>query len=463
MENIKQTSNTKKWGVRHTQMGLMFCCMSIGYALRTNMAVAIVAMTDKQHANKDFSVFDWNEKTKSVILSSFFWGYFVTQVFAGHMGQKYGAKLLLAGAIGINGVMTLATPAVALHGGYVAVIASRVLQGMAQGFLYPSMNVLLSKWAPLSEKSRMFSFVFSGIQFGSIVILSISGFLVESVGGWPSIFYVSGAITLMWVCVWCIYGCSSPSEHKTISDAEKEYITSSLSNTACTKIPTPWRKICTSLPVWAILIAHLAENWGFWILVMDMPSYVRFVLKFDIKSNGFLSALPYLTTWMTMLVFSWISDCISKKNCISNTVQRKMWNSISHWGGALALFSLYMFDTSVTGAMFLLTAALTLNSGVFTGFLSNHLDLAPNFAGTLMGITNSLANLTAIAGSLLVGFIVTESSNKDQWGIVFLISAIVFFAGNLFYIVFGTAKTQSWNYTSENQKEEKTEEDNAIL
>lgn len=54
-------------------------------------------------------------------------------------------------------------------------------------------------------------------------------------------------------------------------------------------------------------------------------------------------------------------------------------------------------------------------------------------------------------------------SNKDQWGIVFLISAIVFFAGNLFYIVFGTAKTQSWNYTSENQKEEKTEEDNAIL
>ena len=86
-----------------------------------------------------------------------------------------------------------------------------------------------------------------------------------------------------------------------------------------------------------------------------------------------------------------------------------MWNSLAHWGGALALVSLYAFDTSTTGAIVLLTVALGLNSGVFTGFLTNHIDLAPNFAGTLLGITNSLANITSIMGSLLVGFIVTDN------------------------------------------------------
>lgn len=94
---------------------------------------------------------------------------------------------------------------------------------------------------------------------------------------------------------------------------------------------------------------------------------------------------------------------------MSKTSQRKMWNSIAHWGGALALLSLYLFDTSVTEAVILLTAALALNSGVFTGFLTNHLDLAPNFAGTLLGITNSIASLTSVMGPLLVGFMVTDS------------------------------------------------------
>lgn len=113
--------------------------------------------------------------------------------------------------------------------------------------------------------------------------------------------------------------------------------------------------------------------------------------------------------WLMIIAFSWISDYTNKHKLMSNTNQRKMWNSIAHWGGALALLSLYLFDTSVTGAMFLLSAALGLNSGVYTGFLTNHMDLAPNFAGTLMGITNSISNVTSILGPLLVGFIVTDS------------------------------------------------------
>lgn len=119
--------------------------------------------------------------------------------------------------------------------------------------------------------------------------------------------------------------------------------------------------------------------------------------------------MPYLIMWILIIIFSWISDFINRHNLMSNTNQRKMWNSIAHWGGALALVSLYLFDTSITGALLLLTAALSLNSGVYTGFFTNHMDLAPNFAGTLLGITNSVSNITSILGPLLVGFIVTDN------------------------------------------------------
>lgn len=119
--------------------------------------------------------------------------------------------------------------------------------------------------------------------------------------------------------------------------------------------------------------------------------------------------MPYLIMWILIIAFSWISDYIRTHGLITDTNQRKIWNTLAHWGGALALVSLYLFDTSTTGAVVLLTAALGLNSGVMTGFLTNHLDLAPNFAGTLLGITNSIANITSILGPLLVGFVVTDN------------------------------------------------------
>lgn len=39
---------------------------------------------------------------------------------------------------------------------------------------------------------------------------------------------------------------------------------------------------------------------------------------------------------------------------------------------------------------------ITSIGGMFCGFLSNHIDIAPNYAGTLMAITNTVATLPGI-------------------------------------------------------------------
>jgi len=51
------------------------------YALRVNLSVAIVSMTEK----KDF---DWDASTQGIILSSFFYGYIVTQIPGGKDGRS---------------------------------------------------------------------------------------------------------------------------------------------------------------------------------------------------------------------------------------------------------------------------------------------------------------------------------------------------------------------------------------
>lgn len=47
---------------------------------------------------------------------------------------------------------------------------------------------------------------------------------------------------------------------------------------------TPWLKIATSLPVYATAVAHFCNNWGYYTLLTCLPSYLKYILKFDIKS-----------------------------------------------------------------------------------------------------------------------------------------------------------------------------------
>lgn len=74
----------------------------------------------------------WDESEKSKILSSFYWGYLFTQVYAGQLAQKYGGKHLLSGAIGLCGIFTMITPETAIYGGVVWMCLNQAIQGMAQ-------------------------------------------------------------------------------------------------------------------------------------------------------------------------------------------------------------------------------------------------------------------------------------------------------------------------------------------
>lgn len=40
----------------------------------------------------------------------------------------------------------------------------------------------------------------------------------------------------------------------------------------------------SSLPVWAILIAHMGKGWGYAVLLTELPTYMKTVLHFDLEA-----------------------------------------------------------------------------------------------------------------------------------------------------------------------------------
>ncbi|XP_059484307.1 putative inorganic phosphate cotransporter isoform X2 [Neocloeon triangulifer] len=433
---------------------VVFCCFlanAVGYLMRVNLSVAIVAMTVENSTGvegpENVPHYDWDETVRGTILSSFFWGYIVTQVPSGYIASRFSATKLLFFMMLAGTAATLLFPTAAEWGWEWACVA-RVILGLAQGSLLPCTHALLAKWSPPSERGRMSVYAYTGQPFGTVVAMSCSGLIAAS-AGWPWVFYATGAIGLFASALWILLAADSPATHKLTSQDERSYIESSIGIKPITdssqRLRTPWKAILTSVPMWALIVVHCAQNWGFWTLLTEIPSYMDGVLGFNLKANGLLSALPYLGLWAFGLIISWVSDTLLKKNCYSIGTSRKIGNSIAHYGGAVGLVALGFMSASQAGAVGVLIVAVSLNAGTMVGYQVNHIDLSPNFASTMMGITNCLGNFMSILGPLVVGFIVTDKHDAEQWRIVWLISAAIYVVGNSVFVIFGSGETQPWN------------------
>ncbi|XP_030627244.1 sialin [Chanos chanos] len=433
----------------------------VAYALRVNLSVAMVDMLNSstsgnaspsvcpRHSspvrpthNHTASVYNWDHETQGWILGSFFYGYILTQIPGGYLARKYGAKWLLG--LGILGtvIFTLLTPVAAdLGPGYL--IAVRVLEGIGEGVTYPAMHAMWASWAPPLERSRLLTISYTGAQLGTVVALPLSGQICFYLD-WTYVFYIFGAVGLLWFVLWVFLVSNSPSSHSRISDRERLYITSSLKNELSPTVDyIPWKSILTSLPLWAIVVAHFSYNWTFYTLLTLLPTYMNSILGFSIQQNGMLSALPYLGCWLIALLGGQLADYL-RETCLYRTVLvRKAFTLAGMIGPAVFLVAAGYTDCDYILAVVFLTISSSLGGLSSSGFNINHLDIAPSYAGILLGITNSFATIPGMVGPVIAKAL-TKSNTIEEWRIVFYISAAINLFGAIFFTLFGRGGVQPW-------------------
>lgn len=164
--------------------------------------------------------------------------------------SRYGYRWILLISMVVGTTATYLIPLAATLGGWQALVVLRVIQGLTQGAVFPSIHGLLAKWSPALERGRLGSICFSGMQIGNVLTLPVSGTLASSGGGWPSIFYVFASLGVIWCVLWFFLGFNSPAEHPYISKTERDYIESfCVKQTAIGLNETPWKALITSPPM----------------------------------------------------------------------------------------------------------------------------------------------------------------------------------------------------------------------
>jgi len=341
-------------------------------------------------------------------------------------------------------LLTLVFPLAAKTTVYLALTA-RILLGIFHAVAFPAMTGSWGAWAPPLEKTQLNGIYVSGASIGTLVIFTLAGYVADSLG-WEAVFYVTGGSSLVWVLFWFYLVYDTPGQHPRIDKAEREYIESSIGEKHLNRknLVTPWRSIFTSIPVWGIVFGHAASNWGNYTLNQQLPTYLSNVLRYSLSFNGLLASLCYLLQWAVCVGASWATDQIRSKGIMSTLHIRKLNTFIGLWvTGACAVLATYAgCHAELAVALFALAAGL--NTLTVCGCKSGMLDISPDYAGIVFGLSNTVSNIPGFVGPAIVGFLLTDYSDTTQWHTVFWISAMVHIAGSLLYLVKGSDQLQDW-------------------
>ena len=447
---------------------LLWMCDICLYMARTNVSVAI---------GKMFT----NDSLEGELLSAFYWGYAIFQVPAGWLAARVGAKRVLGTAVI---VWSIASMLCALIGKNVPVLfALRVITGMAESCSYPSMAQLVSVWVPYEERGTAWALITSGESIGTILMLLLGPFLVNSYG-WPSVFWVSGATGLCWTLLFVVLATADPSNHPFISTAERVHITASRPP-PLPIITTPWRAIFSNRPFLATVATHVFYNWTFYIGLSWIDKFLKSSYHPSTEALALSSIVPYIALFFCGSASGVVADALEQQLRLSPTTARKLVNTSGFAGGAAGFFALSFVapvgGSSPRGSLAVATLCLSVaiglgGFGASAGYMrpsdafiplqprpslpspclshpwmpcvrywANFADLSPRHGQILLSISNSIASVPGIIGNNLTGKLL--SSTHDNWALIFRISAGSLLLGVFPFALFSSSVDQRFDET----------------
>lgn len=120
-------------------------------------------------------------------------GFLLGALLFGTLGDRYGRKRALAGAIGIFALSTLAT---AFSGSYALLIACRVLAGFGLGGATPNFVSLAAEYSPPRLRARVVTMMWAAVPLGGTTAAFAGAAIIPTLG-WKTMFILGSIAPLL--------------------------------------------------------------------------------------------------------------------------------------------------------------------------------------------------------------------------------------------------------------------------
>ncbi|KAI5315264.1 PREDICTED: ascorbate transporter [Prunus dulcis] len=428
---------------------LTFISTFICYVERVGFSIAYTAAADAAGVS---------QSSKGTILSTFYYGYACSQVPGGWAAQRIGGRCVLLLSF-VTWSLTYAFVPLDPNSVTMMVLA-RFLVGVAQGFMFPSIHSVLAQWVPPHERSRSVSLTTSGMYLGAAAGMLVVPSLVK-LSSPQFVFLAEATLGTIWSVVWLNYASNPPQSELPkattvtgfgevlllIKGGHEKIKVEERNERICNRTESiPWKIIFRSLPIWAIVVNNFTFHYALYVMMNWLPTYFEQGLQLSLQDMGSYKMVPYLNMFIFSNIGGVIADHLITKRLLSVTATRKLLNTSGFIVASLSLMALPIFRTSL-GAVICSSVALGFLALGRAGFAVNHMDIAPKYAGIVMGVSNTAGTLAGIIGVDLTGklleaakFAHSDLSNPESWRSVFMIPGVLCIFSSLGFLLFSTGE-----------------------
>jgi sugar phosphate permease len=370
--------------------------------------------------------FGFDKITMGIIFSAFVWAYALFQVPGGWLSDRFGARKVLTGVVAYWSIMTAATAAAFGSGSFIAI---RFLFGIGEAGAFPGATRAMQLWYPRRERGLVQGVTHSASRLGAAIAPPIVVLLMTTLG-WRSVFYICGAVGLLWSLWWSLSYRNLPEEHGLVNKAELETIRGRGPGGEINPPPiekqtnVPWSTLLGSGNMWAIMFAYFTYVYCLWIFLSWLPSYLIEVRHFTLIKVGIFASLPLWAGVVGDTLGGLATDWLLKITG-SAKIGRRVVAIVGLLGCAVCIVpaaltaDAYVAVACLTAAMFFLEFTIGPSWAV-------PMDTGGKYSGTVSGMMNMAGNFGGALSPIVFGFL-AEGGN---WQAPFIVAAALLVIGS---------------------------------
>lgn len=344
-----------------------------------------------------------------VAVSAFFWIYAPVQLFAGWLCDRFSVYKLLA--IGIL-LWAGSTLLMGFAGGFTSLLVLRIMLGVGESLAFPGSSKIIARHVPPERRGVANAALAMGIALGPAVG-TLAGGLMVAHWGWRAMFFVFGALTLLWLAPW-------RRAVSAISD-ERRYDEGAT---------VPVSAVISKWPLWSMSIVHSLGNYCFYFLLAWLPLYLTKSRGFSITEMTLLATLGYAVQGACAFAYGHFSDWWTRSGRSEAAIRRWMMVS-SQTLAAASILALAFAHSAVEIGILLCLAGAASASLSMNLYAVAQMFAGPRASGTWVGVQNSFGNLSGIFGPIITGIIVDRAGYESA----FILTAAIAAFGALWWAI----------------------------
>eukprot|EP00927_Polykrikos_kofoidii_P082392 TRINITY_DN8187_c0_g1_i1.p1 TRINITY_DN8187_c0_g1~~TRINITY_DN8187_c0_g1_i1.p1 ORF type:complete len:535 (+),score=69.95 TRINITY_DN8187_c0_g1_i1:28-1605(+) len=440
-----------RWGPCRSKQVVGLTCSSaaIGYWARSVLSVVVIALSEELALDTSQT---------GTALSSFFYGYVLSNVACIAIIRRVSPRHLLLLAVVGPSLATLVLPTFVDRWGLHGLVVCRVICGLMQGLLFPSVVAIFGTEFMHDESMRTFALsVLGGMApLGMSVNLLVSPLLMER-SSWVLTVKVAAFLGFPWALLWFASpvsreeerpkdedsealpsGEACDAEESAVAEVEFDNLSTkeTVADTATISAAAIAISVLRKLPFWGIAAGLFAHNWMNYIVMSWLPMYLR--VELCISANALaLSCLPYIATAIASPVLGKTASYLQRGGMNLWKLRRLLACC------GLLLPGVGMLIFPAISARFwplpLVAVAISLmcSTLVSVSVQATILDIAgPRTSGVVFALANTFGSIPGFWGVRVAG----EIQACCGWGSMFASCTVLYIIATITYVSVGTSQ-----------------------